>query len=152
MPIRIRKNVLFGLIVLFLGITYLAMTLQIPTKAGVDARTVPMILASIMIILGVAQLALEFLKKAKPDDPSGIDWKTVSLTALLLLVYVAMLGVVGFVLSSSIYLFFQILLLTPTRIKQNIPLTAIVAIAGSVFVYCVFRYVFDLMLPVGFGH
>lgn len=152
MPIRIRKNILFGLIVLFLGITYLVMTLQIPAKEGVDARTVPLFLATIMIILGVAQLALELRKTTEPDAPSGIDWKTVCLTALLLLVYVALLGLAGFVVASAIYLFFQILLLTPQRVKRNIPLTAVVAVAGAVIVYCVFRYVFDLMLPVGFGH
>jgi putative tricarboxylic transport membrane protein len=147
---QIRKDTLFGLIVLFFGLTYLAMTLQIPPKDGVDARTVPLLLAGIMTIMGVAQLAIEYMSKAKADAPSGIDWKTVSLTALLLLAYVALLEAAGFVIASALYLFFQILLLIPLRLKKNIPLIATISVVGSIFIYCVFRFGFDLMLPTSF--
>jgi len=75
--------------------------------------------------------------------------KTVLITVGLILVYVVLLKPLGFIISSSLYLFAQILVLVPVRIKKNYLLYALVAVITSAIIYVSFRFGLDLMLPAG---
>lgn len=69
----------------------------------------------------------------------------------LMLFYAAAFRPLGFILSSAIFVFGQINLLTirERRTKKGIILSAATAVAVSVLVYIAFRYGLDILLPAG---
>ena len=169
MDAQLRKDYIFGILILAVGLIYFALTLQVPAKEGVDARTVPFVLSGIFIALGALQLLLlqpkareAARKKAyassqgaapssaqSPSQATRPDTKTVALTALLILAYVLLLEGVGFLLTSAVYLFFQMSVLTPKDQARRYPLYAGIAVIASLVVYFTFRLCFDLLLPEG---
>ena len=60
----------------------------------------------------------------------------------------ALLQPVGFIVCSSLYVFFQILILSK-GMKRNYPAFAVVSIAASVSAYFLFVRVFQVMIPAG---
>lgn len=58
---------------------------------------------------------------------------------------------VGFVISSIVYLFVQILILTPKekRIPKGIALYAVLSVVFCAVVYVIFRFGLNVMLPAG---
>jgi putative tricarboxylic transport membrane protein len=72
---------------------------------------------------------------------------SVAATLFLLLVYLVLLQPVGFLLTTSIYLFAQFIVLS--RKKPNYPLYAVLAAGSSVIIYYLFVKVFILFLPAG---
>lgn len=162
-----QKDMVFGLIVLAIGVAYLVMTMQLPRKGGIDSTTVPYILSILIIGLGVIQLAVtasakrvEAPAQAKRTEEGGAteacsapidqpDYRTVVVTAVLLLLYVTLLDWLGFPLMSALYLFAQISVLTPSHVKRNYPLYAGISALTSLFVYYLFLLAFDIMLPDG---
>ena len=73
-------------------------------------------------------------------------WKTVG----LILAYIALMQFVGFPIMTVVYLVAQFTILTPAGQKPNIISYTVIAVLTSAFVYLLFRYAFDMMLPVGF--
>ncbi len=73
--------------------------------------------------------------------------KRVRLTFLLILFYLIFLEPVGFLITTTLYLFFQFWVLS--RRKPNLPLYGIIAIFTSVIIYYLFVKVFVLFLPAG---
>ena len=103
-----------------------------------------------MWILGICQLVFSQKSSKEPlDKGEGVDIKTVIQTALLIILYIALFDMVGFIVMTILYLFFQFIVLTPSDKKINPVLYGIIAVAVSVFVYTVFRYALDIMLPQG---
>ena len=49
-----------------------------------------------------------------------------------------------------VYLIAQFIVLTPADKKPNYLLYTVIAVLTSACVYLLFRYAFDMMLPVGF--
>ena len=72
----------------------------------------------------------------------------VPLTLCLLLIYVLTIGRLGFVLTSIIYLFFQIIILSPNG-KIRVPFAAVIAVIAPVIIYLVFVYLLNVPLPRG---
>ena len=146
-------DMLFGVIVLAIAAFYTVMTCMIPLRDNADvinARTIPFILAALMWILGICQLVFSQKSSKEPlDKGEGVDIKTVIQTALLIILYIALFDMVGFIVMTILYLFFQYIVLTPSDKKINPVLYGIIAVAVSIFVYTVFRYALDIMLPQG---
>jgi len=158
MKFKKYNDLIVGLSMLAFGLFYLIMTMQIPRKGKlIDATFFPYILSTIMLIVGLLQ-TVKGAASAKKFDVSTYeeikagqkgDMKTVLITVVLILVYVALLKPLGFVISSTVYLFAQILVLVPMRIKKNYLLYALVAVITSAIIYVSFRFGLDLMLPAG---
>ena len=147
-----RKDIIFGIIVLLFGAAYFSMTLNVPAKSGVDARTVPLVLSGIFIVLGVLQLISVAARPASGKDQekaAALDRKTVAVTAGLILCYVLLLDFLGFIVASSLYLFAQMHVLKPETQKKNYALYAFISIVSSASVYYIFNLCFDLLLPEG---
>ncbi|MBP8277934.1 MAG: tripartite tricarboxylate transporter TctB family protein, partial [Propionivibrio sp.] len=68
----------------------------------------------------------------------------------LILVYIALMQFVGFPIMTVVYLVAQFTILTPAERKPNFLVYAVIAVLTSALVYLLFRYAFDMMLPVGF--
>ncbi|MDR0466148.1 MAG: tripartite tricarboxylate transporter TctB family protein, partial [Deltaproteobacteria bacterium] len=76
------------------------------------------------------------------------EYRGALLTLLLAVAYVAALEFLGFLISSSLYLFFQIMIMCPPD-KVRPARFGLIAVVASGIIHVVFRYGLDLMLPLG---
>ena len=149
------KEILIGIGFLIFSIFYIIVGLDIPIvgNQAIDAQAYPRLLG---IILALLSLCLIFkgaknLKNVGADENTEVDKGKVIrvlLTILCLAVYCALLRRVGFLIMSVLYVFCQILILTPKDMR-NYKVTAIISIVFPIVVYAIFLYGFKLMLPQG---
>ena len=158
-----KKELVIGLAMIGCSLAYLVMAYQLPDHKGVDAATLPILLAGFLTLLGVLQVCGALASKApvaeraasassssdEETPPSVVEPKTVLLTLGLILGYMALLGPVGFPLMTVVYLYLQFLLLTPVRQKANHLAYLLLAVTCSAVIFLLFREAFDLMLPAG---
>ncbi|MBS1211141.1 MAG: hypothetical protein H6R19_3539 [Proteobacteria bacterium] len=150
-----KRDFILGLIMLAVGLGYMFMAsqLKLPQRqfTQVNAAFVPYLLATILCILGVLQMR----EARKPEAASAAkqestaDYSTVLKTLGLIIAYAALLQPVGFPLMTIVYLFLQFIVLTPSDKQVSYPLYATIAVLTSVIVYAIFRYAFDMILPLG---
>lgn len=147
-----RREFLLGFIMLAAGIGYLILTGQLPRKQFIDAAFVPYVLGSILCVLGVVQVRAARKLAASPDQKrdKSVDYPTVGKTVALIVGYAALLAPAGFPIMTVVYLVAQFTVLTPADKKPNYLLYTAIAVITSACVYLLFRYAFDMMLPVGF--
>ena len=153
-----KKELTIGVAMLGVSIAYLAMAYRVPGHEGIDAATVPSLLAILLCLLGVLQVLSAFKHAApltagssEPDEPNAavVEPQTVLKTLGLILLYVVLLGSVGFPIMTALYLYLQFIVLTPVDRKvRHIPYAAIAVITSGV-IYLLFREAFDLLLPAG---
>ncbi|MDR1932910.1 MAG: tripartite tricarboxylate transporter TctB family protein [Spirochaetales bacterium] len=77
------------------------------------------------------------------------DYKSIIATFILLALYMIALSPVGFILSSVIYVFLQIMVIANKPSKKFIMMSAVIAVVMPVVVYYVFVDLFFLLLPAG---
>lgn len=117
-------------------------------KNDVGSGFFPKVIAVAIIAAALVRLILTLkepegeAKKASSDMMGG--WLTIALVGI----YVIAFNEVGFLIATAIYLFLQMLVLTPAE-KRNIPLLAGISIAAPVFIYTLFVYVINTPLPKG---
>ena len=164
-----KKELIIGLAMIGVSLTYMVLAYQLPGHDGVDAGTLPTLMAGLLTLLGAMQLLGAFTKKApvpvqtvqpqasdlpeipKEDGsaPEVVEPKTVMLTLGLILGYMALLGPVGFPIITVVYLYLQFLVLTPVTHKPKHVTYLLIAVASSAVIFLLFREAFDLMLPAG---
>ncbi|TBU75587.1 tripartite tricarboxylate transporter TctB family protein [Pseudomonas daroniae] len=163
-----KKELTIGIAMIGASLAYLVMAYQLPGHDGVDAGTVPILLAGLMLLLGAMQLLTALAQKPQarteaasqgssdlPELPTEaapkeiIEPKTVLLTLGLMLGYIALLGPVGFPVMTVIYLYLQFLVLTPVRQKPRHLSYLLISVISSAAIFLLFREAFDLMLPAG---
>lgn len=149
------KDAILGAVTLLLGIGYLLMTQSIKLRFSTtfaNARFMPTILGILMLVLG-ALILMNGIKKAKAFKADGqalakTDFTAVLETFALIVAYVAVMQWAGFLLSTMIYLFLQMMILAP-KDKRKPVVFFIVSVGFTAIVYYAFRYGLDLMLPQG---
>ena len=80
--------------------------------------------------------------------PARRRYVNAALTIALITVYFVVMPIVGFLISTVVYLFLQFCLLGERR-HWNIRLFAVLAVIIPVVVYFTFRLAFELRLPAG---
>lgn len=155
-----KKELTIGVAMLGASIAYLVMAYRVPGHDGIDAATVPTLLAILLCLLGALQTLSAFGNRARPPAESDADAPeqtstsvveplTVLKTLGLILIYVVLLGPVGFPIMTALYLYLQFIVLTPADHKvRHLPYAAI-AVVTSAVIYLLFREAFDLLLPAG---
>lgn len=158
-----KKELIIGLAMLGASLTYLVLAQQLPGHDGVDAATVPKLLAGFLSLLGLMQLVSVFAKPnavvepaaspapAEAEEPTVeiVEPKTVIKTLGLILGYMALLGPVGFPIMTVVYLYLQFLVLTPVNQKARHLTYLLIAVICSALIFLLFREAFDLLLPAG---
>jgi hypothetical protein len=150
-------GVIAGTGVTLFSIAYLFGTVFIRrTKfVAIGAEFMPKIYGAILLLLGVL-LIYEGVKsmRARTDTEDEAaaeptDTKNVLMTLLLIFIYVASMKWLGFILSSSAFLFLMTLLLTPSGEKKNYLSRIIFSVVLSVGTYYVFHEFMYISLPAG---
>ena len=161
-----KSDLITGIIAAAFSVFYLSQTTTIKifggATGGVNARTVPEIWGSCLLILSIILIVRSIygMVKAKknPTLPEQgnfiknlIDKREVVYTFALLIGYAALMKPVGFIITSIIYVFLQILILTPMkkRSRKVMGIAAIIAVTFSTVLYYVFTKYFMVLLPPG---
>ncbi len=153
------KDLILGVVMLLFSAFYLIYAQQIKTRPKLtpsyaSARIMPILLGALLAILSVICIIQGIRKmKAIINEEKGEkadkgDTLTVVLTFAVIIGYILLMPVLGFCLSTIIYLFSQILVLAPKE-KRNYLLFAIVAVAFTAVVFIAFRIGLQQLLPRG---
>lgn len=163
---RINKDIFASaFFMLFSIVMYVASNSIIKlTVSKVGADFVPKLVAVTIFILSLIYLINSIKqqvlsKKELTSKPSTeeenitkeqkkISPLSVLSTVSLLFLYVALLPYIGFLITTSVYLFIQMFILA-AKSERRIPLFAGISIVSSVLIYYIFKSVFYLMLPTG---
>jgi putative tricarboxylic transport membrane protein len=160
-----RKNIIAGAVLSVFSVVVLLLSLNIPAFTGLGAA--PLDSAFIPRLwggsLGLLSLSLLFrgLKEravyAKTGKVIPFPFKLskfcrenreVILTFVIIAIYTALVGIAGFIIMSALYLFAQILILTPPG-KRNFTMAGIISIITSVLLDFVFVSLLHVLLPRG---
>ena len=142
-----------------LSVAYLVLTRQIKTRpkmvpAYANAQIIPTLLGIVLLILSVLLILQGIRKRRLPDtetqaeavDKSGL--LSVTLTFLVMVLYLILLPYLGFILSTIIFLFAQFTVLAPKE-KRNFLLFAVIAVVFTVIAFIAFRIGLSQLLPRG---
>ena len=108
----------------------------------------PMVVGIAMCALSVLRLILAIREKEGAVKKSGDDLMGGLATIILIGGYCIAFNPVGFIISTAIYLFLQILILTPKE-KRSWPITAAISLVAPFAFYALFVYLINTPLPKG---
>ena len=159
-------DIIPGIVIAVFSIGYLAMIPGIQTFTGLGSTPltnhfVPYLWGGFLLVLSLWIIARGLRKRRKYLAEGGKIEKTALKDALMerrevvasfvsLALYVGLLDLVGFVIMTILYVFVQILILTPRDKwgKTYVP-AAITAVVSGGLLFYVFRYLLNVLLPVG---
>jgi putative tricarboxylic transport membrane protein len=163
---RINKDLFASVfLAVFSIVMYLASnSIKKLTVSKIGADFAPKLVAITIFILSIFYLinSIKQLKKTNSEislekDPAVDDGKgekkkisplAVLATIGLLVLYIILLPMIGFLITTVIYLFIQMYLLAD-RSERKIPVFLFTSLVTSISVYFIFKSVFHLMLPAG---
>ena len=155
------KDVITGIVslVLFLLFFGFSFTIEVKTVGGsISSRTIPQFVSSCVIIVSLILILknlfpyLKAQKSGEQQEPVYTDrkrWGQLAISVVLMVGYILLMRTFGFMLTSAVYLFLQMLAILENRSKKRVILIAIIAVLVPVILYIPFRYGFQLMIPVG---
>jgi len=153
MGTRKTTEYIIDIILLFMGVGFWASSQSIAhgSAIGLGGEFMPKVTSALWILTSIGLLINEY---TTPDDKvKGItaNVKGFVATFVLLFAYIFTLDILGFIISSILYMFIQMYIFVPDalRSKRNYILFAIVSIVTPIIVNEVFVEVFSLILPTG---
>lgn len=147
------RDVICSVIMLAFGTAMIVLARDIPHKVAKDVGSayVPTFIGICIVAVSVAKLILTLLNK-KPIANEKIKFDKDALggfgTIGLMVVYMLIFEPVGFIVSSALYLFVQMILLSEKK-NRNPVLFAVIAVALPVAVDALFVYAIHMPLPKG---
>lgn len=161
-----KMDIIPGIVIALFSIAYMFMIPGIKAFDGLGATPlsnhfVPYLWGVSMLVLGVWITVRGFRKRKKFLAEGGKvehvslkealtgKWEVIA-SFIALTLYVGLMGPVGFVLTTIVYVFVQILILTPREKwgKTYLPAAVTAVVAGCALFY-IFKYLLNVLLPVG---
>lgn len=148
------ESIIIGVIFLVIAAVYGSQipNIKISNFAPINSAFFPKLCCVILAVLALQQLinGVRTLKSnwAEGDEADKTDYMCVAQTFGMTIVYVALLDPLGFIISSIIYLFFQISILCPKAEFKPIKFL-IISVITSLVIFVVFKNGLGLMLPRG---
>jgi putative tricarboxylic transport membrane protein len=151
---------ILSIFLFILGSAYFSLTFTFEEYGGfggynVSAKRMPQILGLALCICAACNIRFSIVRaRSKTEEaryaPEAVrgDILRGVLTFVLMVAYIALLELVGFLIMSALYVFFQILLFSKKE-HRNYPVSAVAAVSSSAAIYYVFLYGFKMILPVG---
>lgn len=149
-----KRNLICSLLFFIIGVFLYFEASQIHAIMAKDLGSgfFPKVVAVSMIIIAVVEFIYTFLfstqQENKKEDAKDQDVKGLLLTILCMAGYGFLLDELGFIISSSLYLFLQMTVLS-TQKNRKLPLFAVISILSTVAIYGIFVYLIGMPLPVG---
>lgn len=111
---------------------------------------VTFVLAAALAVFNVKNLKLR-TAEAEKMEKEDLDYKRMLISFILILVYVYLLQPVGFIVTTILYLPFQMYVLAPDekKTKKDIIQLAVTSVVFTFIVFFLFRYGFKIILPAG---
>lgn len=163
---KYKLDIIPGIVLMLFSIGYLAMIPSIVEFKGMGAtpltnRFVPYLWGGALLVLSV-WILIRGLRKRKKFLAEGGQIKKTPLGAVLkeyrevvasfvaLAIYVGLMNFLGFAISTALYVFAQIIILTPKKKWKETVLPAVITavLTGGVLFY-IFRYLLNVLLPIG---
>jgi putative tricarboxylic transport membrane protein len=148
-----KKTIGLGFFSITLGIAILIMSNGIRDFAavGVGAKFFPRIAAVGFMILGALLVyqnrSAIFVRAVNQDAKKAISFAPF-VTLGLLILYLALIPLLGYIVASTLYIFCQIIVLNRGN-KQRYVQYALISIVCSAIIYLLFVKVFTVMIPSG---
>lgn len=145
-----KKNIIVSIGFIIFGLVLLVQSANIKPmmKNDLGSGFFPTIIGAAIIVVAVVLLLFSLREKESGKTSSDSDMAGGWLSILLLLAYVTAFNRIGFIISTMVYLFFQILVLAPKE-KRSWPVTGIISVVAPLFIYGMFVYVINSPLPKG---
>lgn len=158
-----RRDLIGSILFLVFGAFMFIQSIPIVPIMGRDLGSgfVPKIVAGAIIVTAAVKLvfALTAMSKEtkaekekaiqkKKDQSADDDMKGGLFTIASLLVYALIFQSVGFIISTVLYLFVQIMVLSDKTNRKPV-LFAIISVAATLFIYVVFVHLIKMPLPAG---
>lgn len=161
-----KIDIVPGIVLALFSIFYMFQIQDIRVFKGLGStplnnRFVPWLWGSTLLLLSLWITVRGFLKfcrfKARNEKSESsslltqlMEKREVIASFIALVLYVAFLGSVGFVIDTIVYVFVQILILTPLeRWRRNVLPAAVTAVVSSCLLFYIFRVSLNVLLPVG---
>lgn len=151
---RTKDTILSALLIIYGSILAISGSRIKPLRLEGDmgSGAFPMLIGGTLIFLAICLLINTFIIDKKNgeivDKFFGENIKGGLLTIGTFLIYILVYNFVGFVISSAVFLFVQMLILSD-KTNRKIWLFALIAVVLPIFVYFLFTRAFSLLLPSG---
>lgn len=163
---KYKQDIVPGVVLAVLALLYMANIPQIKVFEGlgstpINNHFVPWLWSSAILVLSVwiiirglnkrRKFIAEGGKVEKFNLKAGIEkyWEVIA-SFVALAVYVGLMDLVGFVIMTAVYLFAQILILTPRENwKKNYVPAAITGVVTGILLHLIFAEWLSVLLPVG---
>jgi len=136
---------------LFAGALYYGgMTVRMIEISRYGSGFFPKILAILLAITSAIIIVSGYRRTKGADEAQGEEphWKGILSTFVLMIAYMVLIPYVGFMITTAVYLFLQMNILT-ARESRKLGMFAVIAVVASVVIYFTFVKAFNLMLPAG---
>ncbi len=147
------RNIVTSLVFILFGafMVYVAQGVKTVMKNDVGSGYVPKFIGILFIVVALAKLIISLLSKDPGNKEKDAGWGDrfggIG-TIFLMVLYMIALEPVGFLVSTTIYLFLQILLLSDKTNRKPV-MFGIISLVSSVSVYLLFNYVIQVPMPNG---
>lgn len=156
-----HKDLIAGVFLFVVALVYFILSFQVRLTnidRLVGSRFFPQICGVLLMLFSILLIAGDFLKnRALPPAPSGEVsapagpkpvYRNTVLALLSFALYIVLMDLVGFTISTLAYLFSQMALLQGTGRKKWL-LYGMLSLCSTIAIYYLFNNVFLLMLPKG---
>ena len=145
-----KKELVTSVIFLAFSIVMIifARQLQPMMQNDVGSGFFPTVIGVAMCAISVFRLILALREKETEAKKSGDDLKGGLETLVLIGAYCIVFNSLGFIISTIVYLFLQILILTPAE-KRSFPVTIAISLIAPFAIYALFVYAINTPLPKG---
>ncbi|MCM3571382.1 tripartite tricarboxylate transporter TctB family protein [Neobacillus mesonae] len=149
------SDIYSGIFLLLLGIGMYLTTFSFKelTSSKIGPAFMPQIISIFICIVSVFIIVngfkrLKFLNESKEEQVEKPAYFPVVLSLVLMIGYLILMPSLGFLMTTTLYLFFQMYLLA-NKSTRKIPVLIIISIVSSVVIYYIFHSLFYVMLPSG---
>lgn len=145
------KNIICSVVFLLFGSAMYVEAIKIKPLMARDLGSgfMPKLIAIAIIVAAGATLVMALKHKQSVNTKSNdMDMKGGFLTIACIAAYVVLYDTLGFLISTFLYLFVQILILSNEK-NRKVPLFLVITVLTSIIVYILFVYVIGMPLPTG---
>ena len=145
-----KRNIITAVLFLLFGTFVFWQSMGIPHVMDNDMGSAffPQVVSGAMMVVAVIRLVMAFREKETEAKPSDSDMKGGWETILLSCAYVLAFRPVGFIISTIVFLFCEMLVLTPKE-KRSWPVLGAISIIAPFAIYALFVYAINTPLPKG---